>query len=108
MPRKKCKRFIEREPDVDYYKPIGIPLRNLDEVVLQLDEFEAIRLADQEGIYQEDAAKKMRISRQTFGRIINEAHKKIADALINGKAIKINKQQTNINEDATFESQGSG
>lgn len=61
----------------------------LDEVVLLVDEFEAMRLADYEGLYQEQAAAKMRVSRQTFGRIIESAHKKIAEALIFGKAIKI-------------------
>ena len=61
----------------------------LEEVSLALDELEAIRLADLAGLYQEDAAKKMNISRQTFGNIINSAHKKIADALLNAKALKI-------------------
>jgi predicted DNA-binding protein (UPF0251 family) len=56
---------------------------------LTLDEFEAIKLADFEGLYQEQAAVKMDISRQTFGRIIDSAHRKIADVLINGKALKI-------------------
>ena len=54
-----------------------------------IDEFEAIRLADLDGLYQEDAAKKMNVSRQTFGNIVNSAHKKIADALLNAKALKI-------------------
>ena len=62
---------------------------DLEEVVLNLDEFEAIRLADYEQLYQEEAATKMNISRQTFGRIIEAAHKKIADVLLNGKALKI-------------------
>ena len=61
----------------------------LEEINLTLDELEAIRLADFDGLYQEDAAKKMNISRQTFGNIINSAHKKIADALLNAKALKI-------------------
>jgi len=61
----------------------------LEEVNLTLDELEAIRLADLGGLYQEDAAKKMNVSRQTFGNIINLAHKKIADALLNAKALKI-------------------
>ena len=56
---------------------------------LTFDELEAIRLADFEGLYQEQAAKKMNISRQTFGRIVESAHKKIADALVNGKALSI-------------------
>lgn len=61
----------------------------LDEVCLGVDEMEAIRLADLEELYQTDAAEKMNVSRQTFGNIIREAHKKIADALVNGKALKI-------------------
>jgi len=64
-------------------------LDSLEEINLALDELEAVRLADLEGLYQEDAAKKMNISRQTFGNIINSAHKKIADALLNAKALKI-------------------
>ena len=84
----KC-RHIGCEPGTNYFKPRGIPLVDLQEVVLTVDEFEALRLADLKGLYQEDAAKKMKISRQTFGNIINAAHGKIADAIINGKAIKI-------------------
>lgn len=61
----------------------------LEEVSLGMDEFEAIRLADLEGLYQEEAAEKMKVSRQTFGNIINSAHKKIAEALIKAKALKI-------------------
>ena len=89
MPRPcRCRR-IRCRPDTDYFKPRGIPLDALEEVSLALDELEAIRLADLAGLYQEDAAKKMNISRQTFGNIINSAHKKIADALLNAKALKI-------------------
>ena len=89
MPRPcRCRR-IRCRPDTNYFKPRGIPLDALEEVNLALDELEAIRLADLTGLYQEDAAKKMNISRQTFGNIINSAHKKIADALLNAKALKI-------------------
>jgi uncharacterized protein len=84
----KC-RHIGCEPGTTYFKPRGIPLVELQEVTLTVDEFEAVRLADLEGLYQEEAAKKMKISRQTFGNIISSAHGKIADAIINGKAIKI-------------------
>lgn len=89
MARCKCPRFIGEGPNTVYYKPAGIRLIELVEVVLELDEYEAVKLADLEELYQEDAAEKMKISRQTFGRIIFSAHKKIADALVNGKAIKI-------------------
>ena len=84
----RCRR-IRCNPDTNYFKPRGIPLDALEEVNLTLDELEAIRLADLGESYQEDAAKKMNISRQTFGNIIHSAHKKIADALINAKALKI-------------------
>lgn len=89
MPRNKCLRYIDNHPGCTFYKPAGIPMPKLAQVTLSLDEYESIRLADLEGLYQEEAAKRMSISRQTFGRIIEAAHKKIADALINGKAIKI-------------------
>ena len=61
----------------------------LEEAVLDMDEVEAIRLADYEGLYHEDAAQKMNVSRATFGRILNGARRKVADAIINGKALKI-------------------
>ena len=89
MPRPcRCRR-IRCNPGTNYFKPRGIPLDVLEEVNLALDELEAVRLADWEGMYQEDAAKKMNISRQTFGNIINSAHKKIADVLLHAKALKI-------------------
>ena len=89
MSRPKYCRKIDGLPDTNYYKPKGIPSTDLEEVTVTIDEFEAIRLADLEGLYQEKAADKMNISRQTFGRIIESAHKKIAEALVFGKAIKI-------------------
>jgi len=76
-------------PEVNYFKPAGIPLSGLEEINLAVDELEAIRLSDFLGLYQEEAAKKMNVSRQTFGNIINSAHKKVAEALLNAKAIKI-------------------
>jgi predicted DNA-binding protein (UPF0251 family) len=76
-------------PESDYFKPRGIPLSMLEDVILTVDEFEAIRLADLEHLYQEQAAGKMNVSRQTFGRIIDSAHKKVAEALVRGKALKI-------------------
>lgn len=89
MPRNKCFRNIDFDPKTTYYKPRGIPMRLLEEITLELDEFEAIRLKDYLGLYQDTAAEKMKISRQTFGRILESAHKKIAEALIHGKAIHI-------------------
>ena len=83
-----CRR-VTSLPGSTYFKPRGIPLSMLEEVVLTVDEFEAIRLADLEGLYQEQAAEKMSISRQTFGRIIESAHRKVAEALVKGKALRI-------------------
>jgi len=83
-----CRR-VGSMPQSDYFKPRGIPLSMLEEIVLTVDEFEAVRLADLEGLYQEQAAEKMNVSRQTFGRIIESAHKKVAEALVKGKALKI-------------------
>lgn len=72
-----------------YFKPRGIPLVNLAEIVLEVDEIEAVRLADLEGMYQEEAAAQMGISRATFGNTIHRAHQKIAEALIQQKALKL-------------------
>jgi predicted DNA-binding protein (UPF0251 family) len=76
-------------PGVTYFKPAGIPLRVLEEVVVTLDEVEALRLADLEGLYQEEAAERMKISRPTFSRLIESAHKKVAEALVEGKALRL-------------------
>ena len=89
MPRPFCRRRIAGRPAASIFKPIGIPVIDLDEVVMTLDEFEAMRLADLDGLYQEQAAEQMSISRTTFSRIIDSAHRKIADALVHGKALRI-------------------
>ncbi len=85
---RKC-RFIELEPDASYFKPRGIPLIELEEVCLSMDEFEAARLKDLKGLTQEKASRQMKVSRTTFQRILSEGRKKIADALTFGKALKI-------------------
>jgi predicted DNA-binding protein (UPF0251 family) len=89
MPRPRNCRRVWQLPQANYYKPRGIPLSVLEEVTLTVDEFEAIRLTDLEGLYQSNAAEKMNVSRQTLGRILESAHKKIADALVHGKALLI-------------------
>jgi len=89
MPRPRHCRRVAYLPQTTLYKPRGVPLSLLQHIILTVDELEAIRLADLEGLYQEQAAEQMSVSRQTFGRIIESAHKKIADALVNGKALKI-------------------
>jgi predicted DNA-binding protein (UPF0251 family) len=84
----KCRR-ISGQPRSFLFKPCGVPLHALHETCLTLDELEAVRLADLEGLYQEEAALHMGVSRQTFGNIIRSAHGKIADALVNAKSLKI-------------------
>jgi len=88
MPRR-IRRRIRGKFHHNCFKPCGAPARELEFEVLSKDEMEAIRLADFEGLYQEDAAKEMEVSRPTFSRILANARKKIANALINGKAIEI-------------------
>jgi predicted DNA-binding protein (UPF0251 family) len=89
MPRPRNCRRICQKPVSNYFKPRGVPLSVLELVNLTFDELEAVRLADLECMYQEKAAEQMNVSRQTFGRIIESAHKKIADVLVNGKALSI-------------------
>ena len=89
MPRPlKCRR-VEFMPGVTYFKPAGIPMRMLEEVMLSLEEAEAVRLKDLEGLEQADGAESMNVSRPTFQRVLASARRKIADALLNGKAIRI-------------------
>ena len=76
-------------PGITYFKPAGIPLRDLEEVRLSVEEVEALRLKELEGLDQAQGAEKMNISRPTFQRILSSARKKIADALLNGRAIRI-------------------
>ena len=78
-------------PNITFYKPAGVPGRELEEVLIRKDEAEALKLCDLEGLKQEEAAIKMNISQPTLFRIINGARNKIADAIINGKAIQIEK-----------------
>jgi predicted DNA-binding protein (UPF0251 family) len=74
---------------VVYFKPAGVPLYALEEVILTLDEVEALRLADLRGLYQEQSARRMRISRATFARIVEAARRKTADVLVHGKALRV-------------------
>lgn len=93
MARPFKQRCINCVPAASYFKPVGIPLRELEEIVLSMDEVEAMRLTDLEGLYQSDAADRMGVSRQTIGNTLNSAHRKLADALLNGKALRIEKQE---------------
>jgi len=89
MPRPRLCRRIMFDPKITYFKPQGVPMRFLEIVELTAEELEAYRLRHINGLEQKEAAKKMRTSQSTYQRILYSAYKKIADALINGKAIKI-------------------
>ena len=91
MPRPRIRRRIRGSPNSSYFKPAGIRMINLEETILTMPEFEAIRLIDFLETPQEKAAKQMQISQPTLSRILKSGRKKIADAIINGKAIKIEK-----------------
>jgi uncharacterized protein len=89
VPRPPCPRRVAGPPVCDYFKPRGVPMTRLEEVALSVDELEALRLADLEGLYHDAAAGRMRVSRATFGRIVETARRKVAEALVRGKALKI-------------------
>ncbi|GAA5481098.1 DUF134 domain-containing protein [Haloferula sargassicola] len=91
MPRPICPRVVSGSPAATYFKPAGIPLRELRENQLTLDQFEALRLADLEGLGQEEAAGRMGISRQTFGRIIKQARVAVARSVVRGEALRIDR-----------------
>ncbi len=93
MSRPEKYRRVCCNPSVYYFKPRGIPICDLEEIILEYDELESLRLADLMGYSHEDSAKEMKISRATFGRILERARKKAADGILNGKAIRINDEQ---------------
>lgn len=85
-PRPRC---VAGLPAATLYKPAGIPARELQRVELTVDELEALRLVDAEGLSHEDAARCMEVSRQTVGRILESGRRKVAAALVGGHAIQI-------------------
>jgi predicted DNA-binding protein (UPF0251 family) len=89
MPRPVKWRRVAAIPQATYFKPAGVPLRALEDVALTVEEAEAIRLKDLEGLEQEQCAQRMRISRPTFHRVLQSARRKVADVLLNGKALRI-------------------
>lgn len=100
MVRPKSSRKVEHHPETVYFKPQGIPLRKLEEECITVDELESLRLADVEGLYHEQAAQRMGVSRATFGRIVQAARRKIATALVVGKAIRVHGGSVEFIEDA--------
>jgi predicted DNA-binding protein (UPF0251 family) len=91
MPRPRMPRCVKFNPCVCYFKPQGIPLRELEEVILMPDELEALKLYEVDLFNQIKAAKKMKISQPTFARILDSGQKKVAEAIVKGKAIRIEK-----------------
>jgi predicted DNA-binding protein (UPF0251 family)/predicted Fe-Mo cluster-binding NifX family protein len=98
MPRPRCVRNIGFFPQVTYFKPAGVKLGEIEEVVLRHDELEAIRLKDLLGIPQEEAAKQMNVSQPTFHRLLLSAHEKLAHTVVNGKALRIEGGNVTIDE----------
>jgi predicted DNA-binding protein (UPF0251 family)/predicted Fe-Mo cluster-binding NifX family protein len=94
-------------PDVTYFKPAGIPVRQLAEVTLKVEELEAVRLCDLEGLEQDEGARSMGVSRPTFQRVLYAGHRKIADALLNGKAIRIEGGAFQLNSEGGLPRNGS-
>ena len=89
MPRPRKCRLVSSVPATTYYKPRGIPVSSLQEVVLAVEELEALRLADYMGLTQTETAKRLGVSQPTLHRVLRSARKKVADALVNGKALRI-------------------
>ena len=92
MPRPHKRRRIRGRPSSSYFKPAGVRMTDLEESKLTMPEFEAIRLVDLNEVSQERAGEKMQVSQSTLSRILKTGRKKIADAIVNGKSIKIEKQ----------------
>ncbi|NMB46405.1 MAG: DUF134 domain-containing protein [Firmicutes bacterium] len=89
MARPPKPRRVEVMPEVTLFKPVGVPMRELDEIILTVEELEALRLKDLEGLEQEDCAMRMNVSRPTFQRVLAASRAKVADALVGGKALRV-------------------
>jgi predicted DNA-binding protein (UPF0251 family) len=89
MPRPVSTRKIPETLEEKVFKPLGVPMHQLESVELTLDGLEALRLADMEGLYQEEAARRMGVSRATFARALTVARRAVAEALVHGKAVEI-------------------
>ena len=89
MPRLCCLRRVGGQPPSGLFKPAGIPTTELELVEMTLDELEALRLVDHEGLQQDAAGDRMGVSRQTLGRILGAARRKVAGALVQGRALRI-------------------
>lgn len=89
MPRPRRRRRIRRRADIEFFKPAGVPRKELEMIKIGHDEVEALRLKDQRGMTQKEAAQEMDVSQPTFSRLLKEARKKVAEAVSEGKALQI-------------------
>ena len=89
MPRPPCCKRIAEIPGVRYFKPRAVPMADLEEIILSMEELESLRLAHMEELYQQEAAARMGVSRATFGRVLDAAHRKVTKALVEGCALRI-------------------
>ena len=108
MPRPRYRRTIEGPPAMEGYKPIGIPMVDLEPVILLFEEYESMRLADHEGLTQAQAARRMNISRPTFTRVYKKARTTIARAFVEGKAILIEGGTYQIEDMKSTQTSGAG
>jgi uncharacterized protein len=86
-----CRRVVKGDLESRFFKPRGVPLEELEVVSLSFEELEAVRLSDYEDLSQEEAALRMGVSRRTFARDLFSGRRKIADALLNGKALSVSR-----------------
>lgn len=89
MPRPFKPRRVEAMPRVNYFKPSGIPMAYLEEIILTVDELEALRLKDLEGLEQQECASRMGVAQSTLQRILVSAREKVSKAIVEGKALRI-------------------
>ncbi|HPM41335.1 MAG TPA: DUF134 domain-containing protein [bacterium] len=89
MGRPPLNRRVEGEPRVRFFKPQGVPMAELAESILTKDGLEAVRLADVEGLYHDEAARRMGVSRATFGRVLEQARRAVGEAITQGRALRI-------------------
>ena len=89
LARRPCCKRVEELPGVTYFKPRAVPMSELEEVILSVEELEALRLAHKVGLYQQEAAERRDMSRATLGRVLDAAHRKVTKALVEGCALRI-------------------
>ncbi len=107
MPRPVKQRIVCFEPKINLFKPAGIPKGQLEENIVSIEELEAVRLKDLEGLEQEDCAVRMGVSRGTFQRVLSSAREKITDALVHGKALRVEGGNFELQEKPTCQQEGS-